>query len=82
MLAATGPGAQARADAQAARWGWSAGGDRAALVGSPDGVAEQLAAWTAAGAGAVVLQPTSDEPDPEAFVTFAAAVGRAATATP
>ena len=82
VLAATGPGAQARADAQAARWGWPAGGDRAALVGSPDGVAERLAAWTAAGADTVVLQPTSDDPDLEAFVSFAAAVGRAADPTP
>jgi hypothetical protein len=39
-------------------------------------VAEGVARWAGAGADCVVLQPTDDEPDPEAFVAFAAEVGR------
>jgi alkanesulfonate monooxygenase SsuD/methylene tetrahydromethanopterin reductase-like flavin-dependent oxidoreductase (luciferase family) len=75
-VAASGKDAQARVDAEAARWGWSSSVDRAA-AGSVDAVAAQVARWAAAGADAVILQPTADEPDPEAFVAFAAAVGRA-----
>jgi alkanesulfonate monooxygenase SsuD/methylene tetrahydromethanopterin reductase-like flavin-dependent oxidoreductase (luciferase family) len=77
LLAATGPDARSRVDAEAARWGWPSSTDRAA-AGSVDAVAAQVARWAAAGADTVVLQPTGDETDPEAFVTFAAAVGRAA----
>ena len=76
LLAATGPGAQARLDAAALRWGWPSGEDRVA-GGSVDAVAGQVARWAAAGADAVILQPTDDEPDPEGFVAFAAEVGRA-----
>jgi alkanesulfonate monooxygenase SsuD/methylene tetrahydromethanopterin reductase-like flavin-dependent oxidoreductase (luciferase family) len=76
LLAATGPDAHSRVDAEGARWGWPSTGDRAA-AGSVGAVAAQVARWAAAGADTVVLQPTEDEPDPEAFVAFAAAVGRA-----
>lgn len=76
LVAATGPDARSRVDAEARRWGWPSSADRAA-VGSVDDVAAQVARWAAAGADAVILQPTADEPDTEAFVAFAAAVGRA-----
>lgn len=75
LMAATGKDAQSQVDAEAGRWGWPSSADRTA-AGSVDAVAEQVARWAAAGADAVILQPTGDEPDPEAFVAFAAAVGR------
>jgi alkanesulfonate monooxygenase SsuD/methylene tetrahydromethanopterin reductase-like flavin-dependent oxidoreductase (luciferase family) len=75
VLAATGPDARSRADAQEARWGREPSPDRRA-VGSVDDVAAQVRRWAEAGADTVVLQPTTDEPDPEAFVAFAAEVGR------
>lgn len=75
LVAATGRDAQSRVDAEADSWGWPSSADRAA-AGSVDAVAAQVARWAEAGADAVVLQPTADEPDPEGFVAFAAAVGR------
>lgn len=80
LVAATGPDARSRLDAEAARWGWPSAADRVA-AGSPGDVAAEVARWAAAGADAVVLQPTADEPDPEAFVAFAAEVGRAVAGT-
>ena len=76
LVAATGPDARARLDAEAARWGWPSAEDRAA-AGDVPAVAGAVRRWAAAGADTVVLQPTADEPDPEAFVAFAAEVGRA-----
>ena len=78
LAAATGPDAAARMEAEAARWGWPSTEDRVA-TGSAGDVAEQVARRAAAGADAVVLQPTADDPDPEGFVAFAAEVGRAVT---
>lgn len=75
LLAATGPDAQSRVDAKAGSLEWPSSAGRAA-VGPVDAVAAQVARWAAAGADTVILQPTDDEPDPEAFVAFAAAVGR------
>jgi alkanesulfonate monooxygenase SsuD/methylene tetrahydromethanopterin reductase-like flavin-dependent oxidoreductase (luciferase family) len=40
------------------------------------GAAEQLAAWTEAGADRIVFCPGDDEPDPEGFVTTIAALSR------
>ncbi|GAB3683369.1 LLM class flavin-dependent oxidoreductase [Angustibacter aerolatus] len=48
---------------------WVAGDDAA-------DVAQQLGRWTQAGADVLVLQPAEGESDVEAFVTFAAEVGR------
>jgi alkanesulfonate monooxygenase SsuD/methylene tetrahydromethanopterin reductase-like flavin-dependent oxidoreductase (luciferase family) len=76
VLAAWGPDAPSRIEAEGRRWGWSSTADRAA-VGSVDEVAAELARWADAGADTVVLQPTADEPDPEGFMAFAADVGRA-----
>jgi alkanesulfonate monooxygenase SsuD/methylene tetrahydromethanopterin reductase-like flavin-dependent oxidoreductase (luciferase family) len=78
LTAVTGSDAAARIAAEAAHWGWPTAEDRA-VSGDAGAVAGQVARWAAAGADTVVLQPTVDEPDPEAFVAFAAAVGRALT---
>jgi alkanesulfonate monooxygenase SsuD/methylene tetrahydromethanopterin reductase-like flavin-dependent oxidoreductase (luciferase family) len=43
-----------------------------AAVEDPAAIAERVAAWTAAGAHRVVLEPAADEPDPVGFVRFVA----------
>ncbi len=70
LSAATGPGAAERVAAEAARYGHDAAG----VGGPPGAIAEAVAALAAAGADTVVLEPTGDEPDPEAFVALAAGV--------
>jgi alkanesulfonate monooxygenase SsuD/methylene tetrahydromethanopterin reductase-like flavin-dependent oxidoreductase (luciferase family) len=75
LPAATGAGAQDRMTAGAAKWGWPSLENRTA-VGDAATVAAVVARFAEAGADAVVLQPTDDDPDPEGFVTFAAEVGR------
>ena len=72
----TGPGAAARLAAQLTVWGMETAEDRSA-VGSADDVAAEVSRWARAGADTVVLQPLPDEPDVEAYVAFAAEVGRA-----
>jgi alkanesulfonate monooxygenase SsuD/methylene tetrahydromethanopterin reductase-like flavin-dependent oxidoreductase (luciferase family) len=69
--AAAGPGAAARLDEEYRRWGYTSTGDIGA-VGDAAAVAEAVQRWAEAGAGTVVLQPTADDPDPEAFVRFVA----------
>jgi alkanesulfonate monooxygenase SsuD/methylene tetrahydromethanopterin reductase-like flavin-dependent oxidoreductase (luciferase family) len=56
--AATGPGAADRVN------------EEAALVGDAKTIAEGVRRWAEAGADAVILQPTVDEPDPENFLRF------------
>lgn len=70
LLAATGPGSAQRLEAEAR----SSGDDpaRFGVAGTADEVADAVRRWAAAGADAVILQPTADEPDPEGFVEFAA----------
>ena len=43
-----------------------------AITGDADAFAEGVARWAGAGADAVVLQPTVDDPDPEGLIRFAA----------
>ncbi len=69
LLAATGPGAVDRLDAERRRQGY----DELGVAGDAAAVAEAVHRWAEAGADTVVLQPTLDDPDPEAFVRFAAA---------
>ena len=70
LRAATGPGAAARLAADAQRWGLEPNEDTG-VAGDAEAVAAAVRRWAAAGADAVVLQPTADEPDPEGFVRFA-----------
>ena len=65
---ATGPGARERLDACRERWGFS--GDGWGVAGGAEQVADGLRAWVDAGADAIVLQPTEDDPDPAAFMAF------------
>lgn len=68
----TGPGAQERLDACQARWGFEGEGWGAA--GDAEQVAQSLRGWAQAGADAIALQPTDDDPDPAAFMAFAGEV--------
>jgi alkanesulfonate monooxygenase SsuD/methylene tetrahydromethanopterin reductase-like flavin-dependent oxidoreductase (luciferase family) len=71
LLAATGPGAAGRLEAE-----WRAMGDDSVpgigAAGDAQAVADAVQRWAEAGADTVVLQPTVDEPDPEGFVRFVA----------
>ncbi|MEU6574451.1 LLM class flavin-dependent oxidoreductase [Streptomyces sp. NPDC046805] len=71
LLAATGPDADARLRAELAAEGL---GDVPGLgvAGDAAAVAEAVRGLADAGADAVILQPTGDEPDPEGFVRFTA----------
>jgi alkanesulfonate monooxygenase SsuD/methylene tetrahydromethanopterin reductase-like flavin-dependent oxidoreductase (luciferase family) len=42
------------------------------VAGDAHAVADGVSRWAAAGADAVILQPTVDEPDPVGFVRFVA----------
>ena len=64
--AATGPDAGERLAAQQKRWGT----DDPGVSGDAAAIADGIRRWTDAGVDSVVLQPTADEPDPEAFVRF------------
>ncbi len=69
--AATGPGAAERLDAERVRGGYDSTQD-VGVAGDARAVAEAVQRWADAGADAVVLQPTPDDPDPEGFVRFVA----------
>ncbi len=65
----TGPGAAERLAAEVARTGHD---PAAGVAGPPAAIAAAVDELAAAGADAVVLEPTGDEPDPEGFVRVAA----------
>ena len=69
---ATGPGAQERLDGCQASWGFAGEGWGAA--GDAEQVAQSLRGWAQAGADAIALQPTDDDPEPAAFMAFAGEV--------
>ncbi len=71
LLAATGPGAAARLRAELAAEGVASVPDLG-VAGDAGAVAKAVQRLADAGADTVILQPTGDEPDPEAFVRFAA----------
>ncbi|NJC72325.1 LLM class flavin-dependent oxidoreductase [Planosporangium thailandense] len=71
LLAATGPRAAERLDAERRRFGYDPGQDLG-VAGDARAVAGAVRRWADAGADTVVLQPLSDEPDPEGFVRFVA----------
>lgn len=68
LLAVTGPDAEARLAAE--RTPQHAPG--AGVAGDAHAVAEAVQRLVEAGADTVIIQPTADEPDPEAFVRFIA----------
>jgi alkanesulfonate monooxygenase SsuD/methylene tetrahydromethanopterin reductase-like flavin-dependent oxidoreductase (luciferase family) len=68
LPAATGPGAAERLAEQQRRFGM----DDPGVAGDAAAIAAGIRRWTDAGADTVVLQPTSDEPEPENFVRFVA----------
>ncbi|MFJ5269052.1 LLM class flavin-dependent oxidoreductase [Streptomyces sp. NPDC088358] len=76
LLTATGPGAEARLKAELASEGLGSVPDLG-VAGEAGAVAEAVGRLVEAGADAVILQPTGDEPDPEGFVRFAAEEVRA-----
>jgi alkanesulfonate monooxygenase SsuD/methylene tetrahydromethanopterin reductase-like flavin-dependent oxidoreductase (luciferase family) len=69
--AATGPTAEERMAAEATRWHYDSTVDKT-VTGDAATVAAAVRAWSEAGAGTVILQPTPDEPDLEGFVEFVA----------
>jgi len=71
LIAATGPDATERLAAELRMWPVDTDHD-VAVAGDAAAVAAAVGRWAAAGANSVVLQPTADEPDIEAFVRFAA----------
>lgn len=71
LHAATGPDAAMRLQAELAHWGEAPIPEYADNV-TASTVAKAVARLAEAGADTVVLQPTSEEPDPEGFVRFAA----------
>jgi alkanesulfonate monooxygenase SsuD/methylene tetrahydromethanopterin reductase-like flavin-dependent oxidoreductase (luciferase family) len=71
VMAATGPGATGRLEAEQRAWGFDLAHE-VGVAGDASVVAEAVRRWADAGADAVVLQPTADEPDPEGFVRFVA----------
>ena len=77
LIAATGPTATARLADDLARWELDPGADLA-VAGSAADIAAAVRRWADAGADAVVLQPTPDDPDPAGFARFVGADVRAA----
>ncbi|MET9160203.1 LLM class flavin-dependent oxidoreductase [Streptomyces parvulus] len=71
LLTATGPGADERLRADLVAEG-AADVPGLGVAGDAEAVAEAVRRLAEAGADTVILQPTADEPDPEAFVRFAA----------
>ena len=71
LHAATGPGAAQRLAGEYQRWGYAKAQDLG-VAGDAHAVARAVQRWAEAGADTVVLQPTADDPDPEAFVRFVA----------
>ena len=68
LPAASGPGGAQRLADQQRRYGT----DDPGVAGDAKAVAAGIEPWIEAGATTVVLQPTSDDPDPEGFLRFVA----------
>jgi 5,10-methylenetetrahydromethanopterin reductase len=69
QIAATGPGAQQRVDAEVPRWGKPAG-QGIGVAGDAAAIAASVRRLGGFGITAVSIQPTEDEPDLEGFVEF------------
>jgi alkanesulfonate monooxygenase SsuD/methylene tetrahydromethanopterin reductase-like flavin-dependent oxidoreductase (luciferase family) len=72
LVTGTGPGAAERVAAEVRRTGRTDPAADLAVAGDARTVADAVERWADAGADAVVLQPTEDDPAPEAFVRFVA----------
>lgn len=70
--AATGPTAAERMAAECRRRGYEESDVDRWVTGDTAAVAAAVRKWADAGADAVILQPTVDDPDPEGFVRFVA----------
>jgi len=68
-IAATGPGARERVDAEVPRWGGQAGPD-VGTAGDLDVFVAAVRRLAGLGVTNLVFQPTQDEPDLDGFVTF------------
>jgi alkanesulfonate monooxygenase SsuD/methylene tetrahydromethanopterin reductase-like flavin-dependent oxidoreductase (luciferase family) len=71
VYAATGDRAAERLEAERVRAGLDSMADLG-VAGDAGAVAAAVRRWADAGADAVILQPTPDDPDPEGFVRFIA----------
>jgi alkanesulfonate monooxygenase SsuD/methylene tetrahydromethanopterin reductase-like flavin-dependent oxidoreductase (luciferase family) len=71
LHAATGPDAAQRLERERVRFGYQSMDD-VSVSGDATAIAEGVTRWAQAGATTVVLQPTPDDPDPEAFLHFTA----------
>jgi alkanesulfonate monooxygenase SsuD/methylene tetrahydromethanopterin reductase-like flavin-dependent oxidoreductase (luciferase family) len=71
LVAVTGPDAPDRLAAELRLWSLDPAQD-VAITGGAEELAEGIRRWTAAGADAVILQPTAEEPDLETFIEFIA----------
>ncbi|MEV5984546.1 LLM class flavin-dependent oxidoreductase [Streptomyces sp. NPDC052051] len=71
LRTATGPGAEARLRAEVEADGDGTGAEHG-VAGDAETVARAVRALADAGADTVILQPTEDEPDHEAFIRFVA----------
>ncbi|MBF6329390.1 LLM class flavin-dependent oxidoreductase [Nocardia transvalensis] len=71
LVAATGPDAADRAEAEVRKLGHAIH-DGLCAVGDAQAIADTVAQWAQAGADTVILEPTPDEPDPVAFFRFIA----------
>lgn len=70
VLAATGPDAEERFEAERRAWRFPDTADVGA-AGDAETIAAAVRRWADAGVDTVVLQPTATEPEPEGFVRFA-----------
>jgi alkanesulfonate monooxygenase SsuD/methylene tetrahydromethanopterin reductase-like flavin-dependent oxidoreductase (luciferase family) len=68
-IAATGPGARERVDAEMPRWGQEAA-PNLGTAGDVDAFVESVRRLAGLGVTNLVFQPTEDEPDLDGFVTF------------
>ncbi|MGV9674990.1 LLM class flavin-dependent oxidoreductase [Nocardia sp. NPDC003482] len=71
LVAATGPDAADRAEAEVRKLGHDMN-DGLCAVGDAQAIADTVTRWAQAGADTVVLEPTPDEPDPTGFFRFLA----------
>lgn len=72
LIAATGPDARARLEADLREWDNGGDLDLAGVAGTPEHVAAGVRRLADAGADAVILQPTQDDQDVEEYVRFVA----------